>query len=91
MPLCRFVLGLALAVVAASLAKAVFALPRPFVVLGAAVYRAASAPDSRMGLLLFAGGPVSAHTGWWPESLQSVSHKRRWISLSNKFDIIYIV
>ncbi|CAN5472432.1 hypothetical protein BH10PSE16_BH10PSE16_04910 [soil metagenome] len=46
-PLCRFVLGLALAIAAAALAKAVFALPRPFVVLGDAVYRVASAPDSR--------------------------------------------
>lgn len=46
-PVCRFVLGLALAIAAAALAKAVLALPRPFVVLGDAVYRAASAPDSR--------------------------------------------
>lgn len=46
-PLCRFVLGFALANASAALVKAVFALPRPFVVLGDAVYRAASAPDSR--------------------------------------------
>lgn len=45
--LCRFVLGLALAIANAALAKAVFALPRPLVVLGDAVYRATSAPDSR--------------------------------------------
>ncbi len=43
----RFVLGLALAVTTAALAKTVLALPRPFVVLGDAVYRATSAPDSR--------------------------------------------
>jgi len=48
--LCRFVLGLALALTTAALAKAVFALPRPYVVLGEAVYRAASAPDSRYTL-----------------------------------------
>ncbi|MFC6282117.1 MULTISPECIES: phosphatase PAP2 family protein [Polaromonas] len=45
-PLCRFVLGLALGMTAAALAKAVFALPRPAVVLGETVYRAVSAPDS---------------------------------------------
>ncbi|MFZ3141271.1 phosphatase PAP2 family protein [Polaromonas sp.] len=49
-PLCRFVLGLALAIAAAALAKAVFALPRPSLVLGEAVYRAVSAPDSRYTL-----------------------------------------
>jgi membrane-associated phospholipid phosphatase len=36
-----------LAIAAAAIVKSVFALPRPFVVLGDAVYRAASAPDSR--------------------------------------------
>ena len=46
-PLCRFVMGLTLSLATAALAKAVFAMPRPFVVLGDAVYRAASAPDSR--------------------------------------------
>ncbi|MBB6558691.1 membrane-associated phospholipid phosphatase [Acidovorax soli] len=45
--LCRFVLGLALAFAGAAIFKAMFALPRPFVVLGDAVYRAHSAPDSR--------------------------------------------
>jgi len=45
--LCRFVLGLALALAGAAISKAMFALPRPFVVLGDAVYRAHSAPDSR--------------------------------------------
>jgi membrane-associated phospholipid phosphatase len=47
---CRFVIGLALAMLAAALAKAVFALPRPFAVLGEVVYRAAAAPDSRYTL-----------------------------------------
>ena len=46
-PLCRFVLGLTLALATAAVAKTVFALPRPFVILGEAVYRAASAPDTR--------------------------------------------
>jgi len=45
--LCRFLLGLALAMTAAALAKAMFALPRPFELLGDAVYRAASIPDSQ--------------------------------------------
>ena len=45
--LCRFVLGLALALAGAAISKAMFALPRPFVLLGDAVYRAHSAPDSR--------------------------------------------
>lgn len=45
--LCRFVLGLALAFAGAAVFKAIFALPRPFVVLGDAVYRAHSGPDSR--------------------------------------------
>lgn len=48
--LCRFVLGFALAMAAAAIAKAVFAVPRPFVLLGDAVYRAASVPDSRYTL-----------------------------------------
>lgn len=43
----RFAFGLALAIATAALAKALLALPRPFVVLGDAVYRATSAPDSR--------------------------------------------
>lgn len=47
LPLCKFAMGLTLAVAVAAFAKAVFALPRPFVVLGEAVYRAGSAPDSR--------------------------------------------
>lgn len=45
--LCRFALGLSLALATAAIAKAIFAMPRPFVVLGDAVYRATSAPDSR--------------------------------------------
>jgi membrane-associated phospholipid phosphatase len=48
--LCRFVLGLPPALAIAALSKTVLALPRPFVVLGDAVYRAASAPDSRYTL-----------------------------------------
>ena len=43
----RFALGLPLSFAAAALAKTLFALPRPFVLLGDSVYRAASAPDSR--------------------------------------------
>lgn len=43
----QFLFGLALALATTALAKALFALPRPFVVLGDAVYRATSAPDSR--------------------------------------------
>jgi membrane-associated phospholipid phosphatase len=50
LPLCRFMLGVALAMGAAAMAKTVFALPRPSVLLGEAAYRAASAPDSRYGL-----------------------------------------
>lgn len=46
-PLCTFVLGLTLAMAGAAILKAAFALPRPFVLLGDAVYRAHSAPDSR--------------------------------------------
>lgn len=46
-PLYQFVLGVALAMAAAALAKAAFVLPRPFAVLGEAVYRATSAPDSQ--------------------------------------------
>lgn len=42
-----FMLGFAVAFSVAALTKAVFALPRPFELLGDAVYRAASAPDSR--------------------------------------------
>ncbi|CAN7324726.1 phosphatase PAP2 family protein [Acidovorax sp. LjRoot74] len=45
--LCRFVLGLALAFAGAATFKAMFALPRPSVVLGDPVYRAHAAPDSR--------------------------------------------
>lgn len=48
--LCRFMLGLALAMSAAAFAKALFALPRPFVELGEAVYHATSGPDSRYTL-----------------------------------------
>jgi membrane-associated phospholipid phosphatase len=43
----QFLFGLALALATAALAKALLALPRPFLVLGDAVYRATSAPDSR--------------------------------------------
>jgi membrane-associated phospholipid phosphatase len=73
LPLCRFVLGSALAIAAAGLAKVVFALPRPFVVLGDAVYRAASAPDTRytmpsghsvyVGVLAVALWPVLGWSG----------------------------
>jgi len=45
--LLSFVLGLPLAIAAAAIAKIVFALPRPFVLLGDSVYRAAFAPDSQ--------------------------------------------
>lgn len=45
-PVYRFVLAFALAMATGALAKAFFALPRPFVLLGDSVYRAASAPDS---------------------------------------------
>jgi membrane-associated phospholipid phosphatase len=72
-PLCRFALGLPLAIAAAALAKTVFALPRPFVLLGDSVYRAASAPDSRytmpsghavyMGVLAAALWPVLGRSG----------------------------
>lgn len=48
--LCSFVLGFALAMAAAAVAKMAFALPRPSLVLGEAVYRAASGPDSRYTL-----------------------------------------
>lgn len=62
-----FVLGVALAIATAALAKAMFALPRPFVVLGDAVYRAASAPDSRYtmpsGHSVYVGVVVA---GLWP-------------------------
>lgn len=44
--LCRLLLGLPLAVATAALAKESFALPRPFVLLGEAVYRSSFAPDS---------------------------------------------
>lgn len=47
LPLCRFVLGQTFAMASAAIFKAVFALPRPFVVLGDAVYRGHFAPDSR--------------------------------------------
>lgn len=67
--LCKFVVGLAFAMSTGAVAKVVFALPRPFMVLGEAVYRSACAPDSRytmpsghatyIGLLLFA-----AAVGW---------------------------
>jgi membrane-associated phospholipid phosphatase len=71
--LCRFALGLPLAIATAALAKTVFALPRPFVLLGDSVYRAASAPDSRytmpsghavyMGVLAAALWPVLGRPG----------------------------
>jgi hypothetical protein len=68
--LVQFVLGLALAITAAAVAKAVFALPRPFVVLGDAVYRAVSAPDSRythaqwpLGIRRRPGGGALARIG----------------------------
>ncbi|MGK2870646.1 MAG: hypothetical protein ACSLFL_00105 [Alphaproteobacteria bacterium] len=50
-PLYQFVLGLALAIATAALAKSLLALPRPFVVLGDSVYRATSGPDSRCHFL----------------------------------------
>lgn len=69
----RFALGLPLSFVAAALAKTLFALPRPFVLLGDSVYRAASAPDSRytmpsghavyMGVLTASLWPVLGRTG----------------------------
>ncbi|MDP3857715.1 MAG: phosphatase PAP2 family protein [Stagnimonas sp.] len=72
-PLCRFVLGLTLALTTAAFAKALFALPRPFAVLGHAVYRAASAPDTRytmpsghsvyIGVLVAALWPVLGWSG----------------------------
>lgn len=45
--LCRFVIGLVFAFAGTAVLKAMFALPRPFVVLGDAVYRVHAAPDSR--------------------------------------------
>ena len=72
-PLCRFALGLPLAIAAAALAKTVFALPRPFVLLGDSVYRTAFAPGSRytmpsghavyMGVLAAALWPVLGRSG----------------------------
>lgn len=69
----RFVLGLPLSFAAAALTKTLFALPRPFVLLGDSVYRAASAPDSRytmpsghavyMGVLAAALWPALGRTG----------------------------
>ncbi|OGB23522.1 MAG: phosphatase PAP2 family protein [Burkholderiales bacterium RIFCSPHIGHO2_12_FULL_65_48] len=63
----KFMFGLGLALAAAALAKAVFALPRPFVELGAGVYRATSAPDSRYtlpsGHAVYIGVLISA---LWP-------------------------
>ncbi|MDO9236231.1 MAG: phosphatase PAP2 family protein [Aquabacterium sp.] len=69
----QFVLGLALALATAALAKALLALPRPFVVLGEAVYRATSVPDSRytmpsghsvyVGVLAAALWPLLGRTG----------------------------
>lgn len=69
----RFVLGLPLSFAAAALAKTLFALPRPFVLLGDSVYRAASAPDSRytmpsghavyMGVLTASLWPILGRTG----------------------------
>jgi len=66
-PLYTFVVGVALAIATAALAKAMFALPRPFVVLGDTVYRAASTPDSRYtmpsGHSVYVGAVVAA---LWP-------------------------
>lgn len=72
-PLCRFALGLPLSIAAAALAKTVFALPRPFILLGDSVYRVASTPDSRytmpsghavyMGVLAAALWPVLGRSG----------------------------
>lgn len=45
--LCKFVLGLALAMPVGALAKGALTLPGPFIVLDEAAYRAAAAPDSR--------------------------------------------
>ncbi len=69
----RFVLGLPLSFAAAALTKTLFALPRPFVLLGDSVYRAASAPDSRytmpsghavyMGVLTASLWPVLGRIG----------------------------
>ena len=71
--LCRFVIGLVFAFAGTAVLKAMFALPRPFVVLGDAVYRAASAPDSRytmpsghsvyVGILTAALWPVFGWSG----------------------------
>ena len=46
-PLYRFALGLPLAFTLAAIFKTIIALPRPFVVMGDAVYRAHSAPESQ--------------------------------------------
>ena len=46
-PLYRFALGLPLAFALAAIFKTIIALPRPFVVMGDAVYRAHSAPESQ--------------------------------------------
>lgn len=72
----RFLLGFALAMAAAVLAKTALALPRPFLVLGDAVYRAASSPDSRytmpsghsvyVGVLAAALWPA---LGWWGRTI----------------------
>lgn len=69
----RFALGLPLSFAAAALAKILFAFPRPFVLLGDSVYRAASAPESRytmpsghavyMGVLAAALWPALGRTG----------------------------
>ncbi|WP_138517090.1 phosphatase PAP2 family protein [Rhodoferax bucti] len=67
-PMWRFVLAFPLAMATGALAKAFFALPRPFVLLGDSVYRAASAPDSRYtlpsGHSVYVGVLVAA---LWPE------------------------
>lgn len=44
--LCKFVLGLALAMPVGALSKGALTLPGPFIVLDEAAYRAAAAPDS---------------------------------------------
>lgn len=71
--LCTFAIGLALAIAAAAVAKSLLALPRPFVLLGDAFYRASSFPDSRftmpsghsvyVGVLAAALWPVLGRVG----------------------------
>ena len=68
----NFLAAFALAMSATAVAKSTLAFPRPFIVLGESVYRAAAAPDSRftlpsghatyMGVLVAATWPLLA----WP-------------------------